>query len=367
MRDYAVSTRISMLRFLMIFGVLIVHTPPTWKVHELDGTFWTYFVSFLQNGIFRAGVPVLTLISGFLLFGANADLRYLSLLSRKVRSLFIPFMVFNLGHILLQIILRIATGKWLGDDLLNQGIDEWWNSLFGIWSPPENEPLHFLRELIVLIILSPLFGILLRKAPVVGFVAVALFFLTNSDGYLTNRSDMPVEFYVGGLAAIYKWNLKALDRFRYVSLLVFCLLCALVTILKLADVTWLRLIAPFLVWSASSCLVDTRIGRWLASLSMYSFFLYLTHAPLMRIIWIFFQKAFPSVPVPLFTSIAPFAVAVICIGLYKLLNALVPLQLDWVLGGRAEKSPDKRHIRGAGENITEEPDPDGISQSVNKT
>jgi succinoglycan biosynthesis protein ExoH len=338
MKDSDVSNRISMLRFLMIFGVVIVHTPPNLEVNAMDGSLWAYFTSFLQNAFFRAGVPVLTMISGFLLFSGNSDLKYAKLLKKKAATLLVPFMVFNLGHIALQIALRFATGTWLGEDLFAQDAETWMNSLFSLRKAPENDPLHFLRELIVLAVISPILGVLIRKAPVMGLAAVSLFFLTNSDGYLMNRSDMAIEFYVGGLAAVYQWNLKALDRFAYPALLVFTVASVAVSVFEISNITWLRLMAPVLVWSAASRLVDTPFGKWLARLSMYSFFIYVTHAPLMRICWIVFQKTMPSVPVPVFTAVAPFLFAALCIGIYKVLHFLIPGPLDWALGSRGEKA-----------------------------
>jgi succinoglycan biosynthesis protein ExoH len=330
-----------MLRFLMIFGVVVVHTPPTLDVHEMDGTLWPYITSFFQNGVFLAGVPVLTVISGFLLFGSATDLKYVNLLKNKARSLLVPFVFFNLGHIALQLLLRLATGKWLGEDLFAQGLDDWLNSLFSLRKAPENEPLHFLRELIVLVVLSPLFGILIRRAPVMGFMAISLLFLTNVEGFLMNRGDMALAFYLGGLAAVYKWDLMSWDKFAYPALVFFLAVCAMVSAFQISDVTWLRLIAPVLVWPAASCLVNTRLGRWCANLSTYSFFLYLTHAPLMRICWIVFQNVTSAIPVALFTMAAPFTITALCIGLYKVLNNLVPAPLDWVLGSRSKKAQAK--------------------------
>ena len=325
----------------MIFGVVVIHTPPTLEVYDVDGSLWAYITSFLQNGIFRAGVPVLTLISGFLLFSANSDLKYMKLLKKKAGTLLVPFLVFNLGHIAMQMIVRLATGQWLGEDLFAQEFDVWMNLLFSVREVPANGPLHFLRELIVLAILAPIFGFLIRKAPVVGLAAVCLFFLSNTDGRLMNRGDMAVEFYMGGLAAIYHWNLKALDRFAYPSLLIFVGICAAVSVFEISDLTWLRLTAPFLVWSAASRLVDTPFGKWLAHMSQHSFFIFVAHAALVRMAWIVFQRTLPSVPVALFTVLAPFVVVAMCIGLYKVLNIFIPKQLDWALGQRGAKARSK--------------------------
>jgi succinoglycan biosynthesis protein ExoH len=341
MKDSEVSKRISMLRFLLIFGVVMVHTPPIFEVEEVDGTSWGYFTSFLQNGLFRAGVPVLTMISGYLLFIGGSDLSYAKLLKKKASTLLVPFLVFNLGHVATQLLVYFATGHWVGENLLAQDFSAWMDSMFSIQGVPENIPLHFLRELIVLALLSPIFGMFIRKAPLIGLAAVSLFFLTNTDGHLINRSDMAVEFYLGGLAAIHQWNPKALDKFAYPALLIFCGASVAVAAFEIDDITWLRLMAPLLVWSAASRLVDTRLGQWLAHLSKYSFFVFVAHAALMRMCWIVFQKTLPSVPVPVFTVIAPFAVTLVCIGVYKVLNFLIPVPLNWALGARGGKAQIK--------------------------
>lgn len=83
------------------------------------------------------------MISGYLLFSSNGDLHYVKLLKKKASTLLIPFMIFNLGHIAAQMILRLVTGKWLGDDLLAQDFSGWMDSLFSVWTFPQNEPLHF--------------------------------------------------------------------------------------------------------------------------------------------------------------------------------------------------------------------------------
>ena len=325
-----------MLRFLMIFGVVVVHTPPTASVYEMDGTVWPYITSFFQNGVFKAGVPVLTMISGFLLFFSNGDQKYFELLKKKAASLLIPFMVFNFGHIALQLVLRLTTGRWLGEDLFSQNLDGWMNSLFSLRGVPENDPLHFLRELIVLLVLAPIFGLLIRRIPVIGLMTVSIFFLSNTDGYLINRSDMPIEFYIGGLAAVYKWNLEVLDKFSYVSLTLFLGACAVVSLFQIGSITWLRLISPLLVWSAASLLVNKKIGSWMASLSIYSFFIYLTHAPLMRMIWILCKERMSTHNIAIFTVVAPFVVTILCIYIHKNARAFAPKLFDWATGAREQ-------------------------------
>lgn len=185
----------------------------------------------------------------------------------------------------------------------------------------------------------------------IGLIAVGLFFLSDFDGHLINRNDMPVEFYVGGLAAVYKWNTQSLDKLAHFSLIVLIGASVIVTLFGFTEgeITWLRLMAPLLIWTAASRLVDTPFGNWCAALSKYSFFIFVCHAALMRISWIIFQKALPSVPVQVFTTIAPFAIVASCIGLFKILNGLMPRQLDWALGSRGEKNRSKTRLSSVDE------------------
>jgi len=342
-RDLIISERISALRFLMVFGVVVVHTPPALKVYQLDGTLWTFLLSVFQNGIFRSGVPVLTMIAGYLLFSGNKDRDYPALLRKKAATLLVPFIVFNFGHIAAQMLLRWMSGHWVGDDLFAQDFGGWMDSLFGIRRFPQNEPLHFLREMMVLMLLVPLFGLLIRRTPVLGLVAISLFFLTDLDGHLINRSDMPVEFYLGGMAAVHKWDTRCLDKFAYPALAIFVAASVIVTLFRFTEgeIVWLRLLAPLTIWAAASRFVHTQAGTWCARLSKYSFFIFVVHAALMRMCWLFFRDVFPSVPVALFTALAPFMVTVLCIGLYEILNILIPVQLHWALGQRGEKPQPK--------------------------
>jgi len=55
-----VRERISMLRFLMIFGVVLLHTPPFVPIKEVGGGTFDLLKSFFQNAVFRTTVPVLT-------------------------------------------------------------------------------------------------------------------------------------------------------------------------------------------------------------------------------------------------------------------------------------------------------------------
>src|SRR5690348_3305233 len=68
---HGISRRIEILRVLLICGIVVLHTPPTWSLEALppEAGVWPGVVKlFFDYGPFRAGVPTLSLISGYLLF-----------------------------------------------------------------------------------------------------------------------------------------------------------------------------------------------------------------------------------------------------------------------------------------------------------
>ncbi len=67
-----------MLRFVMIRGVVLPHTRSDVPIAEAGPGWLDRFKAILQDAVSLASVPVLTLISGYLLFGSGLDLGFLA-------------------------------------------------------------------------------------------------------------------------------------------------------------------------------------------------------------------------------------------------------------------------------------------------
>lgn len=72
--DQDIAHRIDLLRFVMIFGIVILHTPQYVNIADVGTGWFDLFKAFFQSAVFRCTVPVLTTISGYLLFKAGFDL-----------------------------------------------------------------------------------------------------------------------------------------------------------------------------------------------------------------------------------------------------------------------------------------------------
>ncbi|MDA1326673.1 MAG: hypothetical protein O3C34_18275 [Proteobacteria bacterium] len=88
--DQNISDRIELLRFMLIFGIVILHVPPYIPLGETADGWFPFIKAFFQHGLFRSTVPVLTCISGFLLFKAYLDQRVRELVVKKTQTLLLP-------------------------------------------------------------------------------------------------------------------------------------------------------------------------------------------------------------------------------------------------------------------------------------
>jgi len=340
--------RIDLLRSLMIFGVVILHTPPYVPITAIGSAPFDLIVAFFQHAVFRTTVPVLTCISGYLLFRASLDREPLRLLQKKFNSIVIPFLVFNLSLVAAFLLIRAYTGVSVGSTPLDT-TGEWLDATLGLTAEPLNYPLNFLRDLIPVFMLAPLMGWFLRRAPWPGLILVLLVFQFNLDGSFILRNAMLPVFYVGGMAAVLKWDLRSLDEYAPALLALFLGICACIVYFQIANTTYLQLTAPLFIWPAASLLVTTAGGAWLSKMSKYSYFLFLAHAPVLLLVSMTYNKYLPDIPFPIYWMATPVIVTSIVIAAYELAMQWSPRTFNIMIGNnhrrvRAAKAlyPDRR-------------------------
>lgn len=315
-----VNQRMNMLRFLMIVGVVILHTPPQLPLGSIPITLFDHIKAFFQGALFRTTVPILTFISAYLIFLSGLDRKPLKLYEKKFYSLVVPFIIFNLGLLCVTYICQRYLSIHILQDLLRADFKKWINAAFGLTHYPINYPLHFLRNLVVLVLFAPLFGILLRRAPYIGLILIFCISHFNLEGYLLLRNNMLLLFYMGGMAALLPVNMLALDKYRISALIIFCILCIGVVIFHVKDISYFVYASPFLVWPAAALLSNTRFGAWLARMSPYSFFIFLAHAPVLAAA-VFVYRPFQSfIPYPVFWAVAPLVIVSLLVVIWKLLD-----------------------------------------------
>lgn len=321
----------------MVIGIVILHTPPYQPLSEIDNSFFSLTKAFFAHGLFRTTVPVLTALSGYLVFHYNLHLEPVRLAWKKFTSIFIPLVIWNLPIAIAvflsqkhQLLAHEFSARLYPFDLLN-----WLNAITGLLSDPVNYPLNFLRDLFVISLLAPLLWPLIKKAPYYGLILIALISYFNLDGPVVLRNSMLVNFYIGGLAATRKWNLEALDEYAVWFLMTLFGCCALIVALRIENRELFRLISPFLIWPCMRLIIDTRLGDWLYKYSACSFFTYLSHSVALLALWIIFQKTPLENFYIVYWVMAPLVTVLLLIFLCQKFKLLAPRLSSLLLGGRS--------------------------------
>jgi len=347
MEQQLVFDRIAMLRYLMIVGVVILHTPPYVPIAETGPDLFDFIKALFQHAVFRATVPMLTVFSGYLLYRSTLDQHWMQLVRKKFRTVALPFCVFNLAVLAGAFMAQQQLGLRMSYQLVPFDASTWLDAAFGIGASPINYPLNFLRDLIVLMALAPLLGVVLRSRPWTGFAVVAFIFFNNLDGALVLRDVMPIMFYLGGLAATRQWTLSTLDRYALPCFGLFIVLCLCLVHFKIGNTTYFRYIAPVLIWPAASLLHDTPVGHWLQSQSKASFFIFLAHAPLLLVSSVAYQAFGDGIPYPIYWIATPVAIVAALSLVYHRFMRLCPRLFAPLIGAKPPGLPSMAPTLGA--------------------
>lgn len=335
--DSEVKTRISILRFAMIFGIVILHTPEYVNIADIGSGWFDLTKAFFQSAVFRCTVPVLTCISGYLLFGSGIDRNIRKLVSKKFRTLAVPFFTCNTLLAALLYLLQSHYKIPMSYQLYPFSPATMLDAALGYSKGPLNYPLNFVRDLLVLMLLAPFMGYLLRHAATTGLLIVVTLFWFDFEGNLVLRNEMAIMFYLGGMMAVQQWDIKRLDRYAGLCLIVFLTMCASMVMFRVANTTYLRFFAPFLLWPTTALLVDTPVGAWLAARARHSFFIFLLHAPVLLLTHALYKRVDHSIPYALYWFAAPVLTTWCLIATHRFCMQSRSLGFSWIFGVRTAR------------------------------
>lgn len=210
------SRIIALVRFPLPLAVMAVHVFRTkpFTAHGVDYSFddmplTNTLLSFVQQFVADFSVPTFFFISGLLFFagGFSAEI-YRRKLKRRARSLLIPYIVWNLLALGYIAAFELLPFKSDIASICGEGFEFTVGDILrGMWvglrdtNVPFAGTLWFIRELMTVIVLSPLLAWMVRKLrwwPLVAFWAVwAACFVVGSEGYLRFISSALLFFTAG--------------------------------------------------------------------------------------------------------------------------------------------------------------------------
>ena len=157
-----ISRIMVVFRTILLLGVIYNHTPDKYFVpnNSIQKLIFINVNHFIMNFVICA-VPVYFIMSGYLLY--KEDCTYIQLIKKKIFSLMIPYFLWNVFQIVLYVSAEILpmTRKFFTDtdnDFLNMSAVNIVSYVLGVGHNdfPVNGPMWYVRDLFVLIIISPL-------------------------------------------------------------------------------------------------------------------------------------------------------------------------------------------------------------------
>jgi len=325
------SAAIRMIRPLLILFMTLAHLFMIDHLSRMNGVaalnFDNWLMVFLKAGLAKSGVPLLSLISGYLAVVSLERYGYGQVLWRKAKRLIWPLFWSNLLFIILITYPEQARDPNVRPDLQIYPFDllGWFQATFAFYRLPANEPLYFLKDLYTCFLLLPLLMVVSRvrflNVAVIVWMAYKCIYLKSAFFFEVFplwfiRFDIVFAFYVGILLNF--WQKDLVIKNRNVNLgLVLLFLAAT----SLASVAYVVLAKPdyevLFLWtdfvvkvcSVAGCIgimsllagYPGRLSRGLERMSPYAYTLFLTHV----FTFTFFTRAYLHFfPVPEFFSVA---------------------------------------------------------------
>jgi fucose 4-O-acetylase-like acetyltransferase len=187
--DDAISSRIEILRFPLIVGVVFIHSfsPPTHLAQGAIGVtrndaLADFVMFFISQGVARIAVPLFFLVSGYLFFlGGWSWKKHGSKLKRRLHTLLIPFLFWNLltlmvyavGQNLPQTKMFFSNSRF--PQILSFSLLNYLQAIFGTSTgDPLAFQFWFIRDLMALVVIAPAIYFAVRSK--VGLVFLAALF-----------------------------------------------------------------------------------------------------------------------------------------------------------------------------------------------
>lgn len=299
------SSKIFALSFFLKLIVITAHSSNlTYNIGNKSVRAKAAYNIFIQKlvsmGISRISVPLLFMISGYLFFltiKSGSTQEFTDKFRKRFHTLVIPYFFWSLfGIVLFALLQSLPVSKpFFTKELIADFTPGKW--LYTIFVLPIAAQLWFIRDLIVLIILSPVLFFCLKRIPKLLLLLIMLvwIFFMHIGPF---SSDSLFFFTVGSYLAITKTPLESLPKIKngYGLMALWIILLGIKTGLSMCQLTvwWpilllhkfcilLGIVAAWYTYDTIYGNTDIRQKKYY-SIFKYSFWIYVTHQPLIHII-----------------------------------------------------------------------------------
>lgn len=298
-----INIKIKLLSFVSILLVIYVHMYFA-DAQEMTGL--QLMEDFWSRSVGSVAVPLFYVISGYLFFIKSDGVKaILHKISKRVRTLLVPYLLMNTFAFLFSASLNVMASKIpalapfinfrVFREISQQG---WVQSLLTFyWTDPIAFQLWFVRDLMVIILFSPLIYYLLRyvtkgRLGLLMFTAIEACLLAaavKSGQYFGSAFWFMAGGYISKHPRISVTRCVGKPPIAVVSLIVFIALAWCNVFYPLELFQWiLPVVGITSLWSGYDVLFQHRHNLlaslpWLAAMCSTVFFVYLVHEPLLNI------------------------------------------------------------------------------------
>lgn len=364
---------INLMRFPLALFVLIHHSfgKPIEAFYDnfFDLNAYNQVRVLFSHVLVHIDVPIFYFISGYLFYLSlperwNWNL-YQSKLRKKVFTLLIPYLLWNVIALIVSYLIKIffyhENIRSIMQDLMNKKLDVFWGAeiinrvdygvlgLNYVECYPINGPLWFMRDLMLMMIISPvIWGLIKKKLGIALIILMMLCFILRLPPLVTGFSWSALAFFsFGAYFSITKSSFtEVFNRYANIVKCFALSLLALDVFYGGGHCGWAVVHPIFIILfmmafiNYASHVVNKNIFRPLIGCQQYCFFLYAGHMGL-SLVFIFqylFRKIIPDTSTCyLLVSryfLVIFSVALFCIILNKTLKSLFPKVANLFTGNR---------------------------------
>lgn len=343
--DTYLSLKLKILSFICMVFVVFRHA----LIIIDDKILYPFLQSFTTSGFTFIAVPLFFIISGYLYFLSykNTIEDYFSKTKKRIKTLLIPYLIVSSIYLLLIII--PFTQKYQSSSLYlkDKPFLEKFLETF-IFNPPGQ--LWFLKDLFVLILVTPIIYWLIKYLKFYFIlILVLLWFPIIPFKFYIFQNEALLFFSLGAyLTTIQDFLLqKRKEYFYYLTTLIWLSILTIISLPYIISDSILYdvLLKVSIIWGIISvwglydiCMKDRKTpNEFLLNISQYSFFIYLTHAPIIlnsfkKTSIIFIKKSDSLLPFLYFFNV--FITIILCIIIAKILQKYTPKLYNFVTGGR---------------------------------
>ena len=303
MNNY-VSEKIKIISFISIILVVFLHAynlgfaPET--AAAISNKTWNWFIQdLISYGITRIAVPLFFLFSGFWFFykATGKSQEFSDKIKKRFFTLFIPFLFWSLFGIAFYFTLQSLPQfeKFFSKELVKDYTAEMW--LVKIFIHPIPYQLWFIRDLMLLVLLSPLLYYALKYLGRIFLAVVLALWFCHIDDF-HNSIEALLFFGTGGFIGLYREDLLSKTAstgkatilvLLWISLLVIKSVLGwygapVLLVQSVLNVSILAGVPAFWLWYDAYLAQNRRFQLIILHLSTTTFFLFASHEPILTMV-----------------------------------------------------------------------------------